>query len=293
MADTPDIVSAPSDVRAAIAKARNAGKRIGVVPTMGALHVGHVSLVEACCRESDFTIVTIFVNPTQFGPGEDFQRYPRTLEADLKLLSKHPVDLVFTPAVETMYPAGSATFVDVGPVATLWEGAHRPGHFRGVATIVLKLFNLTAPDVAFFGQKDFQQTLVIKQLVRDLDVPVEIRVCPTIREPDGLAMSSRNAYLSPTQRNQALALSRSLRLAEELVANGERRAETILARMHELLASEAGIAVQYVAIADPQTLASLDEIKQPAIALIAAKVGATRLIDNTWLRPKSSTCSAS
>ena len=285
MADSPQIVSSPADLRAAVAHARRGGKQIGVVPTMGALHVGHLSLVEACCRESGFTIVTIFVNPTQFGPGEDYTRYPRTLEADLKLLSSQRVDLVFMPGVETMYPRGSATMIDVGPIAEPWEGAHRPGHFRGVATIVLKLFNLTAPDVAYFGQKDFQQTLVVQQMVRDLDVPVEIRICPTVREPDGLAMSSRNVYLSPTERNQALTLSQSLRLAESLVAAGEWQAQTILQQMCERLNSSGGVDVQYVAIVDPTTLAPVAEIREPAVALIAAKVGATRLIDNTWLRP--------
>ena len=219
MPETPAIISTPAELRTAVAQARRAGKRIGVVPTMGALHAGHLSLVEACCRECDYQIVTVFVNPTQFGPGEDFQKYPRTLEADLKLLAQHPVDAVFTPAIETMYPHGNATFVEVGPVAEPWEGAHRPGHFRGVATVVLKLLNLTAPDVAYFGQKDFQQTLVVQQMVRDLNVPVEIRVCPTLREPD-----------------------------------------------------------------DSQTLEPVATIERPVIALVAAKVGATRLIDNTWLK---------
>lgn len=284
MSETPAIISLPAELRTAVAHARRAGKRVGVVPTMGALHAGHLSLVEACCRECDYRIVTIFVNPTQFGPGEDFQKYPRTLEADLELLSSQPVDLVFLPSVETMYPRGSATFIDVGPVAEPWEGTHRPGHFRGVATIVLKLFNLTAPDVAYFGQKDFQQSLVVRQMVRDLNVPAEIRVCPTVREPDGLALSSRNAYLSPSERKQALVLSRSLRLAESLAARGERNAETILQYMLEVLSSEAGVALQYATIADPQTLAPVATIERPAIALLAAKVGATRLIDNAWLK---------
>ena len=276
-------VSAPEDLRDAVAAARRASKRIGVVPTMGALHAGHVSLVEASCRECGFTVVTIFVNPTQFGPGEDFQRYPRPMANDLKLLSSYPVDLVFAPAQETMYPPGSATFVDVGPMAEAWEGDHRPGHFRGVATIVLKLFNLVAPDAAYFGQKDFQQALVVRRMVRDLDVPVEIRVCPTVREPDGLAMSSRNVYLSSAERRQALVLSRSLRLAEHLVAGGERRATDVHARMRALLATEPEVQVQYVAIVDPQTLAPVDDVGAGAVALIAAKVGATRLIDNTIL----------
>lgn len=278
------MVSTVDDLRSAVAAARGAGQRIGVVPTMGALHAGHLSLVEASCRAYGFTVVTLFVNPTQFGPGEDFQRYPRPMAKDLELLSAYPVDLVFTPALETMYPPGSATFVEVGPVADAWEGAYRPGHFRGVATVVLKLFNLVAPDVAFFGQKDFQQTLVVRRMVRDLDLPVEIRICPTLREPDGLAMSSRNTYLSATERRQALVLYRSLRLAEHLVASGELRAtEVLLPRMRALLATEPAVQVQYVTIVDPQTLLPVDDISAGAVALIAAKVGATRLIDNTFL----------
>ncbi len=199
------------------------------------------------------------------------------------LLRRHAVDLVFTPALETMYAPGSATFVDVGPVAAPWEGEHRPGHFRGVATVVLKLFNLVLPDVAFFGQKDFQQSLVVRRMAQDLDLPVVIRVCPTVREPDGLAMSSRNAYLTPKQRQQALVLSRSLRLAGQLVAGGERSAATVLQRMQEVLASEPDVAVQYAAIVDPQTLVPVNDLKAGAVALIAAKVGTTRLIDNVLL----------
>jgi pantoate--beta-alanine ligase len=251
---------------------------------MGALHAGHLSLVEACCCECGYRVVTIFVNPTQFAPGEDFQRYPRDQARDLQLLSAHPVDLVFAPELEAMYPPGSATAIDVGPVAEPWEGVYRPGHFRGVATVVLKLFNLVAPDVAYFGQKDYQQTLVVKRMVQDLDVPIQIRVCPTVREPDGLAMSSRNAYLSPEERNQALVLSRSLRLAEELVGGGERRTEAILQRMQQMLAAEPGVQVQYVTLADPQTLAPLEQIERDAVALIAAQVGGTRLIDNLLLQ---------
>src|SRR5947207_1716490 len=206
-------------VRNAVRTARAENRTIGLVPTMGALHAGHLSLVERSCRETGFTVVSIFVNPTQFGPQEDFAKYPRNLEADLQALAAYPVDLVFVPAVDDMYPAISATAVEVGPVAAKWEGACRPGHFRGVATVVLKLLNLVQPDVAYFGQKDYQQTVVVRRMVADLDVPVEIRVCPTVREPDGLAMSSRNVYLSPEERRKALSLSRGLRRAEELVRN--------------------------------------------------------------------------
>jgi pantoate--beta-alanine ligase len=280
---TAPVIAASSELRSAIAAARAAGKRIGVVPTMGALHEGHLSLVEACCAECGITVVTIFVNPTQFGPGEDYQRYPRTMERDLKLLSQYPVDLVFAPAVEAMYPPGSDTHVEVG-IGQSWEGQHRAGHFRGVATIVLKLFNLVTPDVAFFGQKDYQQTLVVRHLVRDLDLPVEIRVCPTVREADGLAMSSRNAYLSTADRQRARILSQSLRVAEQLFAAGERRTAVIEKQMQELLASEPNISVQYAIVAHPQTLGLLHEIgEEGAVALVAAKVGTTRLIDNTLL----------
>jgi pantoate--beta-alanine ligase len=258
------------------------GRSVGVVPTMGALHAGHLSLVEASCRQCGFTVVTLFVNPMQFGPGEDFSRYPRDLDKDLELLSAYPVDLVFAPTVDQMYPSGHTTFVDVGAVAEPLEGKHRPGHFRGVATIVLKLFNLVAADVAFFGQKDYQQTLVVRQMVRDLDVPIEIRICPTVRETDGLALSSRNVYLSDRERQQALVISRSLQLADELVKRGERSARVILDRMRELFAAEPEIQVQYIALADPDTLANVSEIRGPTVALIAAKVGATRLIDN-WI----------
>jgi pantoate--beta-alanine ligase len=279
-------VTSPDQLRGAVAAARGDGKSIGVVPTMGALHEGHLSLVEASCQQRHFTIVTIFVNPTQFGPNEDFTRYPRTLERDLQLLSRFPVDLVFTPSTEVMYPQGHATTVDVGRVAEPLEGRFRPGHFQGVATIVLKLFNLVGADVAFFGQKDYQQTLVVRQMVRDLDVPIEIVVCPTVREADGLALSSRNVYLSPSQRQQALVLSRSLRHAEQLVHAGERSAARVLEAMRQMFAAEPEIDVQYIALADPDTLAEVHEIDQPAVALIAAKVGTTRLIDNLILEPK-------
>jgi pantoate--beta-alanine ligase len=279
----PPVISVPSELRSAIAAARAAGKRIGVVPTMGALHEGHLSLVEACCAECSFTVVTIFVNPTQFGPGEDYQRYPRTMDRDLELLSQYPVNLVFAPTVEAMYPPGSDTVVEVG-IGQTWEGQHRAGHFRGVATIVLKLFNLVTPDVAFFGQKDYQQTLVVRQMVKDLDLPTLIRVCPTVREADGLAMSSRNAYLSAAERRRARVLSRALRLAEELVAGGEQRTAAIEKQMRDLLDSEPNVEVQYVVIAHPQTLRYVAEIgEEGAVALIAAKVGTTRLIDNTLL----------
>jgi pantoate--beta-alanine ligase len=274
------VVTTAAALRAETAAARQSGKRIGFVPTMGALHAGHLSLVEACCRECDLSVVSIFVNPTQFGPSEDFARYPRDLEADLKKLAEYSVRLVFAPSVEEMYPRGCETSVDVGTVAKNWEGACRPGHFGGVATVVLKLFNLVAPDLAYFGQKDYQQTVVIRRMVEDLNLPLELRVCPTVREPDGLALSSRNVYLSPNDRRQALALSRGLRRADELVRGGERNAGTVRQAVEETLRREPDVRVQYVAVADPRTLEEVREITQPTLVTIAAFVGRTRLIDN-------------
>ena len=282
-ASLPSVVATRLDVRRRLDAARRAGRKIGVVPTMGALHAGHLSLVDASRRECNFTVVTIFVNPTQFGPHEDFQKYPRMMEADLKLLAERKVDLVFVPTIEEMYPAGSTTFVDVGRVAEPLEGAARPGHFRGVATIVLKLFNSVPADMAFFGQKDYQQALVIRRMVADLDVPITIRVCPIIRDPDGLAMSSRNVYLSADERRRALSLSSSLRLAKELVAAGERDAATIIKRMREVIAAAGEVQIDYVALANPDTLEPLTNITGSAVALIAARVGSTRLIDNELL----------
>ena len=277
---TPPIVRTIAQLRKQVAAARQAGHRVGLVPTMGALHAGHLSLVDAAAAECDFIIATIFVNPTQFGPNEDFTKYPRTLEADLAKLSQHRVDIVFVPETAEMYPTGSATRVEVKGAAREWEGACLPGHFGGVATIVLKLFQIAQADVAYFGRKDLQQTRVIMQMVRDLNVPIEIRVCPTLREPDGLAMSSRNVYLSPEERRAALVLSRSLNLAQDLVGKGERSAARVLAAMQKLLATEPSVRVEYVAVVDPVTLATVEQIKGGAYAIIAARVGATRLIDN-------------
>lgn len=281
----PRTISTIAEMQATMRTLRQAGKKVGLVPTMGALHAGHLSLVQAAKRDCDVVVTTIFVNPTQFGPHEDFQKYPRTLENDLDLLASVGGDLVFVPAREEMYPADASTFVDPPQVAAPLEGVCRPGHFRGVATIVLKLFNIIPADVAYFGQKDFQQALVIRRLVADLNLPIEIVVCPIIREPDALAMSSRNRYLSPAERAQALALSQSLRRATELVAAGERDAARIKAEMSESLANAGIERVEYIAIANPDTLAEVSQIATPAVALIAAFVGTTRLIDNQLLLP--------
>jgi pantoate--beta-alanine ligase len=282
-----EAVSTINEVRTAVAKARRANKSVGLVPTMGALHEGHLSLIDASRAECDFTVATIFVNPTQFGAHEDLSKYPRPLEADLQKLRQRGTDLVFTPAEGEIYTADHGTFVDTGAIAGMLEGAFRPTHFRGVATIVLKLLNLIPADRTYFGQKDFQQTLVIKRMVADLNVPVEIRVCPTVREPDGLAMSSRNAYLSPNERHQALAISRSLREARTLVEMGERSAATLLVKMRSIL-SDAGIEqIDYVVLADPKTLDNISKITGLTLAAIAARVGSTRLIDNELLAPGS------
>jgi pantoate--beta-alanine ligase len=281
------VFTSPTDMQATILRLREAGRRIGIVPTMGALHPGHLSLVEVAKDQADVVVATIFVNPTQFGPKEDFGKYPRTLDNDLTALSAAGCDLVFVPASEDIFPPGFSAYVEPPDVAQPLEGVCRPGHFRGVATVVLKLFHLIPAHIACFGQKDFQQLLVIRHLVRDLALPIEILPCPTIREPDGLALSSRNRYLSPTERQQALALSRALRRAEELVSRGERDSQRVIATMRTIL-TEGGIrAIDYIAVADRETLAELPVLDCPAVALVAAHVGATRLIDNCLLTPLS------
>ena len=274
------VISSGTDVRRAVMNARRAGKTIGLVPTMGALHEGHFSLVRRCRAECDVAVVSIFVNPTQFGPNEDFSKYPRTLEEDRRQLEQIGADILFTPSGSEMYPAGYSTYVEPPRVAEPLEGRCRPGHFRGVTTVVLKLFQLVPADVSYFGHKDYQQSVVIQAMCRDLNVPVRISVCPTVRESDGLAMSSRNRYLNERERQQALALSRSLELAQRMVAAGERQVDRIVQRMQEELAS-AGIArVDYATLADPETLEPLIRIDRPVVALVAAYVGGTRLIDN-------------
>ena len=262
---------------------RAAGKKVGLVPTMGALHEGHLSLVKAARDTFDVIVATIFVNPTQFGPHEDFARYPRTLDADLQALAGAGCDWVFLPERDEMYPAGATTMVEPPAVARPLEGVCRPGHFRGVATIVLKLFNLIPAYAAYFGQKDYQQTRVVQDMVRDLNVPIEIAVCPTIREPDGLAMSSRNRYLSPAERQQAVALSRALAEAERMVQAGERDGSNLRAAMRNILVAAGIERIDYATVADLGSLAELDHLDRPAVALIACHVGTTRLIDNCLL----------
>ena len=274
------LITVGHKLREAVLSARYSGRTVGLVPTMGALHEGHLSLLDAARAECDATVVTIFVNRTQFGPEEDFRRYPRDLERDLALLRQRGCDLVFAPSSEEMYGPQHATFVDVGQLGRVLEGEFRPTHFRGVATVVLKLFLLVPADRAYFGRKDYQQTLVVRQLVADLNVPIEVRVCPIVREADGLAMSSRNAYLSEAERQRALALPRSLRLAEELVASGERDATVIRQRIGREMDVAGGIEVQYIAFVADGTVNPVERIEGPTTIAIAAKVGKTRLIDN-------------
>jgi pantoate--beta-alanine ligase len=274
------VFTSASGIQVAMQRQRRLGQSIALVPTMGALHEGHLSLVRAAREQSDVTVATIFVNPTQFGPGEDFAKYPRTLEADLQALSAAGCDVVFVPEHDEMYPPGSSTLVEPPAVARPLEGVCRPGHFRGVATIVLKLFHLIPAHVAFFGQKDYQQTCVVRQMVRDLAVPIEIVVCPTVREPDGLAMSSRNRYLSPAERRQATALSRALEEAERLASAGQRDARRVAEAMRNILTAAGIERVDYATLADPDTLSELSTLSDPAVALIACYVGTTRLIDN-------------
>ncbi len=279
---SPRVVHEIAELKAAVRAARAAGRRIGVVPTMGALHEGHLSLVDAARQDCDFIVATIFVNPTQFGPGEDFSKYPRTLAKDVELLSPRGVDLVFAPEASAIYGPEHVTKVILDGPALSLEGDFRPTHFAGVATIVLKLFNLVQPDRAYFGRKDFQQAMVVQRMVADLDVPVEVIVCPTVREPDGLAMSSRNVYLSPEERRRALSLSQALSLARQLIAGGELNVATIQTRMRDVLTA-ADAEIDYVAICSATTLAPLTQIDGPAVALIAARIGKTRLIDNELL----------
>jgi pantoate--beta-alanine ligase len=269
---------------AAFREARARYKWLGLVPTMGYLHEGHLSLARRARQECGAVAVSIFVNPTQFGPSEDFSRYPRHLGRDLVLLEELQTDLVFAPSGAEIYPPGHATSVEVGAVTDVLEGAVRPGHFRGVATVVCKLFNIVQPSRAYFGQKDAQQTVVIAKMVRDLDMPVEVVVCPTIREPDGLAMSSRNTYLAADERRAATVLHRALAVTDKRFKAGERSAEALRGAMCEVLAHEPAACIDYVSVADRCSLRELDSVPpQGALASIAVRIGKTRLIDNMIL----------
>ena len=257
-----------------------AGKRMGLVPTMGALHEGHLSLVRESKSQCDLTVVSIFVNPLQFGPTEDFSKYPRTLDRDAAMLRELGVDWLFVPAVAEMYPQGAKTSVEVAGLSARLDGGSRPGHFRGVTTVVCKLFEIVRPDRAFFGQKDAAQVAVLRKMVRDLDMDVEIVVCPLVREPDGLAMSSRNAYLNPGQRQQALVLSRSLNQVKSAISGGERDAEKLAGIGIQAITSEPGARLDYFAIVDAETLEPVVTVSRGTLVAVAAWVGTTRLIDN-------------
>jgi pantoate--beta-alanine ligase len=268
------------DLRAWTMTQRKAGRRIGLVPTMGYLHEGHLALVDEARRQAEAVILSIFVNPLQFGPGEDLARYPRDLTRDRGLAQSRGVDALFLPAVDAMYPPGSEVRVTPGPTGDRWEGAARPGHFTGVLTVVAKLFHLVQPDLACFGQKDIQQLTLIRRMAQDLDWPVELAAVPTVREADGLALSSRNAYLNPADRRRAVILSRALLAAHGAFAKGERRADQLEARMRDQLNTEPGVRVEYIAIVEPDGLVPVTAVDSRTIVAIAARVGSTRLIDN-------------
>jgi pantoate--beta-alanine ligase len=277
-----------AEARRAIAAARAAGQRIAFVPTMGALHAGHLSLIERARQAGDVVAVSIFVNPTQFGPNEDLDAYPRPREADLAACRNLNVDLVFMPAVAEMYPDGLAaqlTTVSVADLPNTLCGRSRPGHFAGVCTVVTKLFNIVQPHVAVFGQKDYQQATVIRRMVRDLNLPVEIVVAPTVREPDGLARSSRNAYLTAEERSQAVALSQALQQASDLIAESHPPAEQVVAAMRDHLAAAAPLGeVDYIQLVDPDTLADVESTDRPLVAALAVQFPSARLIDNRIMK---------
>ena len=277
------IIESPESMQHFSREVRRAGKRLGFVPTMGALHNGHLSLVRMARAQSQCVVASIFVNPLQFGPNEDFGKYPRTFERDCQLLEAEKVDVLFAPKVETMYPTGAATTVEVREISDRLDGRSRPGHFKGVTTVVSKLFNIVQPDLAFFGQKDAAQVAVIRRMVRDLNMDVQIVVGPIVREPDGLAMSSRNAYLDPQQRKQALVLHRALMRVQFLVDRGERNVAALVEAGKQVVVEESGAKLDYLEIVDPETLERVTDLSKGALVAIAAWVGTTRLIDNLVL----------
>ena len=267
-------------IRSLVKAARGAGKKIGLVPTMGALHIGHISLIEAAVKDCDFVVVSIFVNPTQFGPDEDFEKYPRPMETDLKICQNAGVDVVFAPTPGQMYPSENITWVNVEKLTETLCGRSRPGHFRGVTTVCAKLFNIVTSDVAFFGQKDAQQAIVIKRMVTDLNMGLEIIVCPTVREPSGLAVSSRNQYLTDQQKKDATFIYKSLLKCEEMIKTGTKDTGVIINEMKKILKQVPSIEIEYISIVDAQTLQSIDHIAGKILAAIAVRIGPARLIDN-------------
>jgi len=270
-------------VRALVKAACNQGKKIALVPTMGALHIAHISLIEAAVKKCDFVVVSIFVNPTQFSPNEDLEKYPRPIDADLDICRKAGVDVVFMPTVKEMYAAENLTWVNVEKLTELLCGQFRPVHFRGVTTVCAKLFNIVTPDFAFFGQKDAQQAIVVKRMVADLNMPLEIVVCPTIREPDGLAVSSRNRYLTEQQRKDATCIYKSLQKCQQMINAGIKDTQKIVTQMCEILSRPSSVEVEYISIVDPETLQSVDRIAGKILAAVAVRIGQARLIDNILL----------
>lgn len=274
------VIESPKTMQERADQLRGQGKKLGFVPTMGAFHEGHLSLMRRSREENDVSIISLFVNPTQFDRKEDLEAYPRDLQGDLAKAEAVGVDFVFAPTEEAMYPAGYQTSVEVEELARRWEGVFRPGHFKGVATVVTKLFNIVKPHRAYFGQKDYQQALIIKRMVQDLNLDVEIVVLPIIREPDGLAMSSRNVHLQPEERKAALGLHRSLVYAEERVRQGERDAKAIVEGMRRILEKEPLARIDYIACCHPETLEPLEQIEGTVLFALAVWIGKTRLIDN-------------
>ncbi len=275
-----EIAKTIESVRNLVKAARNQGKKIGLVPTMGALHIGHISLIEAAVKKCNFVVVSIFVNPTQFGPGEDFEKYPRPLDADLEICKKAGVDVVFAPTKEQMYGAENLTWINVEKLTEQLCGQSRPVHFRGVTTVCAKLFNIVEPDIAFFGQKDGQQAIVIKRMVTDLNMPLEIAICPTIREPDGLAVSSRNKYLTKQQKKDATLIYKSLQKCRQMIDARVTDSETIIAEMRKILSQAPSIKIEYISIVDAETLQTTNLIARQVLAAIAVRIGSARLIDN-------------
>jgi len=281
------ILTSAAEVTAVSKEAHRVGKRVGFVPTMGALHQGHLSLVRTALAQADVVIVSVFVNPTQFGPNEDFSKYPRNPERDTAMLAAEKTDYIFLPSTEEMYPAGAESWVTVEGLSEKLDGRSRPGHFRGVTTVVAKLFNIVHPDLAFFGQKDAAQVAIISKMVRDLNFDVHIVVCPIVREPDGLAMSSRNAYLTPEQRKQALVLHRSLMRVQHLVDRGETSTARLLVAGTQVMAEEPAVKLDYFEIVDRATLDPVSDVSSGALVAVAAYVGSTRLIDNIFVARQS------
>jgi pantoate--beta-alanine ligase len=275
-----EVAETIESIRALIKTARDSGKSIGLVPTMGALHIGHISLIEAALKKCDYVVVSIFVNPTQFVPGEDFEKYPRPYEEDLAICKKQGVDAIFAPSPKEMYPDENLTWVNVEKITEPLCGQFRPGHFQGVTTVCSKLFNIVTPDIAFFGQKDAQQAIVIRRMVTDLNMPLEIVVCPTVREPDGLAVSSRNKYLSKQQKKDALNIYKSLTKCREMIDAGVKDVSKIATEMRKILLKVSSIEIEYINILDAETLGNIDRIGGKVLVAVAVRIGPARLIDN-------------